>query len=147
MNSHKLLLIAILVSTLFSSCNMHEGGVRVSNNMEKYASEYINNKRLLNEGEKIIAYYDYTISCDGTEAAILTNKRLIYHNQQTTNTSINLNDITDIKYTIDSLIGYSIEVYSNDGNVLMIQIAPLQNGDTFLRLLKSKVSETEVNTK
>ena len=146
MNSHKLLLIAILVSTLLSSCNMHEGGVRVSNNMEKYASEYIDNKRLLNEGEQIIAYYDYTISCDGTEAAILTNKRLIYHNQQTTNTSINLNDITDIKNTIDSLIGYSIEVYSNDGNVLMIQIAPLQNGDTFLRLLKSKVSETEVNT-
>ena len=146
MNSHKLLLIAILVSTLLSSCNMHEGGVRVSNNMEKYASEYIDNKRLLTEGEKIIAYYDYTISCDGTEAAILTNKRLIYHNQQTTNTSINLNDITDIKHTYDSLIGYSIEVYSNDGNVLMIQIAPLQNGDTFLRLLKSKVSETEVNT-
>jgi len=146
LNSSKLLFIAILISTLLSSCDLHEGGVRVSNNMEKYASEYIDNKRLLNEGEKIIAYYDVTISCDGTEAAILTNKRLIYHNQETTNTSINLIDITDIQYTYDSLLGYTIEVYSNDGNVLMIEIAPLQNGDTFLRLLKSKVSETEVNT-
>ena len=135
----KLLLLSIIAFS-FASCNMNEGCVRVSNNMEKYALEYIENNQLLNEGEKIMAYYDYTISLNGTEAIILTNTRLLYHNQETTNTSINLKNITDIQHRRESFQGDIIEVYSADGNIFMIEIAPLNNGETFLKILKSKVS-------
>ena len=130
-------LLAILTSTLFFSCNMHEGGVRVSNDMEKYAFEYINDNHLLNDDEKLMAYYDNTIACDGTDAIILTDLRLIHHNKQTKNTSINLEEITKIHHRYESLIGDVIEVYISDGSIFKIEIAPLNNGETFLKVLNS----------
>ena len=130
-------ILAILISTLLFSCNMHEGGVRVSNDMEKYAFEYINDNHLLNDGEKLMAYYDNTIACDGTDAIILTDVRLIHHNKQTKNTIINLEEITKIHHRYQSIMGDIIEVYVSDGSIFKIEIAPLNNGETFLKVLNS----------
>lgn len=129
--------IAIAFCLLLTSCD--EGGVRVKSNMEKYALEYIENKDLLEADEEIVAYYDYTVSLDGTEAAILTNKRVMYHKSSTSTTSINLEDVKDINHRTENLIGEIIEVYSEEGDMLLIEIAPLNNGETFLKLLKAKV--------
>jgi len=143
MNTFKTLTAVLLFSILFLSCNMAEGGVKFSNNMDKYALEYIQKNNLLNEDEKIEAYYDYTVSMDGTEAAILTNTRVIYHNAEAETSSIFIKDIIEVKHREVSLIGDIIEMYTADGGSFVVEIAPLNNGELFLNLLKMKVGAVE----
>ena len=69
----------IFVVMIVWLATLPEGGVKLSNEMENYATEYIEDNEILEDGEKIVAYYDVTVSMDGSEAAILTNRRVIYH--------------------------------------------------------------------
>ncbi len=140
MNKYRVLAISIIFLSFITSCSMDTGGVKLNNNMEKYALEYIKNNNLLNEGEVISAYYDYTISLDGSEAVLLTNERLLYHNKETSDTSILLKDITDIQHREESLIGDIIEVYSENGDIFVIEVAPLNDGKLFLNALTSKTT-------
>jgi hypothetical protein len=86
-------LFFVLSILYLNSCNMDRFSnpkeeietVFFSDDMEKYAFEYINDNHLLNDDEKLMAYYDNTIACDGTDAIILTDVRLIHHNKQTKN--------------------------------------------------------------
>ena len=120
---------------------MNEGGVRTLNNLELYSLNYISDNKLLENGEKISAYFDYTILLDGTEAAILTDSRLIYHNKETITTSVNYSDIKNIDYKEESLIGYTIEITNNDSEVITIEIPPANNAEIFIKILKAKVKQ------
>lgn len=141
MKTYKIILSITLFSIFLSSCNLDEGGVRVSNNMEKYALEYISDNQLLNNKEKILAYYDITLALDGTECAFVTNSRLVYHKKETYTTSINLKDIIDIKHRDDGFPdGFTIEVTAKDGVFMIIEIAAWNDAEIFLKLLKSKAN-------
>lgn len=111
-----------------------EGGVRMSNEMEQYALDYIAEHNLLRETEEIIAYFDVTISLNGSEAAILTTERVIYHKGDRT-TSIDLKDIGDIEHRYEGIIGDIIEVSGKSGTRLKIEIAPLNQGESFYNAL------------
>jgi hypothetical protein len=127
------------VLLILTSCTFldKEGTVRVGSNMEAYALEYLENHEILYPDEKILAYYDYTISLDGTTAAILTDTRLIYHNQETTTTYFFLDEITKIDHYEKSIEGLFIEAWKGD-ELMMIEIAYWQGGDIFLNVLKKK---------
>lgn len=141
MKTYKIILSITLFSIFLSSCNLDEGGVRVSNNMEKYALEYISDNQLLNNKEKILAYYDITLALDGTECAFITNSRLVYHKKETYTTSIKLKDIIDIKHRDDGFPdGFTIEVTAKDGVFMIIEIAAWNDAEIFLKLLKSKAN-------
>ena len=116
------------------------GGVRVSNNMEPYALEYIYTHDILHADENILAYYDYTISLNGTQAALITNKRLIYHNEQTKTVSFNLDEITKINHYEKTLEGVFIEVWKGD-ELMVINIPPWNYSDVFLNVLTHKTSK------
>ena len=131
-----LVLSSLLILT---SCLDKEGTVRVGSNMEAYALEYLENHEVLYQDEKILAYYDYTISLDGTTAAILTETRLIYHNQETVTSYLLLDEITQIDHYEKSIEGLFIEVWKGD-ELMVIEIAHWQNGDRFLNLLKKKTN-------
>ena len=111
-----------------------EGGVRLSNDMGQYALDYLSSHQLLESGEELVAYYDATISLDGTEAAILTTKRIIYHKGGRSE-SIDLSDIEDIRHTKEVLIGDVFVIDSASGKPLKIEIAPLNQGGTFKAVL------------
>lgn len=123
-----------------------EGGVLFNNEMEEYAIKYIEEHKILNDGEEIIAYYDYTISLDGTEAAILTNERILYHKNESTK-GFNLIDIIDVKHRYDKTTGDIIELTNKDGKFMKIEIAPLNDGESFynalMGILKAKGVEVE----
>jgi hypothetical protein len=104
-------------------------GVKMSNEMDKYALEYISRYNILLLSEKLIAYYDVTTKMDGTEAALLTNQRIIYH-KNNTNTSINLSEIADVKHRSEAF-GDTIEVFSTSGQAMKIEIALWNGGETF----------------
>lgn len=133
---------AILIMVLlFGGClvwviTLPEGGVRLGNQMEPYALKYLEDNKILPENSSIVAYYDSTVNCTGEEAAILTKKQVIYHKEGNNNT-INLKDIKDIKFRKEPLVGDVIEIYSKDGNIMKIEIAPFNQAGTFINALKN----------
>jgi len=111
-----------------------EGGVKLGNEMDRYALDYIAEHQLLEPGEKVLAYYDVTISMNGEEAAILTPTRVLYHNHRET-TSIDLADIVDIRHRKEPLIGDILEIHATAGRSMKIEIAPLNQGESFKNVL------------
>ena len=109
-------------------------GVKLSNEMDQYALNYIAEHGLLNPGEEVLAYYDVTMAMDGTEAAIVTTDRVIYHKQGHT-TSIPMEDIQDVHHRYESFAGDIFEIQALSGRVMKIQIAPLNQGETFRNVL------------
>jgi len=111
-----------------------EGGVKMANEMDQYALDYLERHRLLESNEKVVCYYDVTLSMDGSEAAILTNARLLYHKGGRT-TAIPLAELADVQHHYESLIGDVIVARSAAGEMMKIEIAPFNGGETFLRAL------------
>ena len=121
-----------------------ESGVRMSNEMEDYALKYIKEHGMLEEGESVVAYYDVTISMDGTEAALLTDRRVLYHINGR-NTAIALTEIEDVDHSRETLVGDVIVVTGLSGRILKIEIAPFNQGKVFhealLRLWKGPAGD------
>lgn len=107
-----------------------EAGVKLSNQMDKYAIDYLAQHHLLNPGEKVIAYFDETVKMDGSEAAILTNQRVLYHKDGRT-TAVALGDVDGVQRGHEGLVGDVITVRSKSGESIRIEIAPLNGGDIF----------------
>lgn len=107
-----------------------EGGVRLGGKVEKYAVRYIEEHEILEPGEKILAYYDATTTLDGSEAAILTDRRLIQYTKGVTE-SVRLEEVEDIRHRKETLIGDIIEAEDSNGTIIMIEIAPLNQGESF----------------
>ena len=98
----------------------------------------VQQENILTPNERIEAYYDYTILLDATEGVILTNTRLIYYNSNYVQ-DFYLDNITEINSYEKTIEGLFIEVYSGE-EMMLIEIAALNGGDTFLRLLKRKTN-------
>jgi len=117
-----LILIVVVGIWLFTG---PEGGVRVPNDMEAYALEYLDENKILEDSEELLAYYDVTLSCNGSEAAILTTKRLIYHVKDRNDITMDLGDVEDIRHRQESFIGDVFEISATSGKTMKIEIAPL----------------------
>jgi hypothetical protein len=107
-----------------------ESGVKMANEMDAYALDYLDKHQILNQTERLLCYYDATISMDGSEAAILTNQRLLYHKQGRT-TAVPLVEVVDIEHHYESLLGDVILAHGAAGEVMKIEIAPLNGGELF----------------
>ncbi len=126
-------IIALLGWWLFSG---PASGVKLGNEMDPYALECLAEHQLLDAGEEVLAYYDATMAMNGTEAAILTKQRILYHKRGRT-TSFRLADARDVRHRNETLIGDVIEVEDSSGELLKIEIGPLNQGETFLNALRS----------
>jgi len=122
-----------------------EGGVRMANQMEPYALDYVRQNGLLNKTKKIVCYYDASIDWDATESAILTNERLIYDRPGLTSTML-LGDITRIDSRDDGVMGHIIDVQSHSGDRLRIEIALFNDGESFDQALRSAASAAAKKT-
>lgn len=110
------------------------GGVKLANEMDEYALEYIDKHGLMNDSEQLIAYYDATISLNSSECAILTTERVIYHKNKKTS-SMKLDDIMDIRHQYDKFVGDIIEIKNRNGVPFKIEVAPFNQGESFLNAL------------
>ena len=54
------------------------GGVLTSNQLPESVITFLDDNKIIGN-EEIIAYYDYTITLNNSESAILTNKNIIYY--------------------------------------------------------------------
>ena len=134
-----LILIMVFVIWLFTG---PVGGVRLPNDMEDYALEYLDEHKILEDSEELLAYYDVTMSLDGSEAAILTTKRVIYY-KSGRSSAINLDEIEDIRHRKETIIGDILEISATSGKTIKIEIAPLNQGETFKNVLMNAWENTK----
>ena len=132
----KLILISLICLLFIIGCGDDPGGVVSQNQISKETLEYIN-KNILNTNEKLVAYYDVTLLMDNSESATLTDKRVIYH-KNGRNSSILYEKIKRIDHKYTTLIGDTILIESASDDVMKIEIAPLNDGEIFLDLLKKR---------
>ena len=135
----KLKLLSLpLALFLISSCDLENpGGVLTNNQLPASVIEFFDNTDIL-QNEEIIAYYDVTIALDNSEAAILTNKNLIYYKYGRV-TRFPLSSIVSVE--AEDCFGLCIVATTRDDRVMEIEIAPLLGGDLFLELLKKQVDK------
>ncbi len=113
-----------------------EGGVRYTNNMEAYANERLAKDKVLQPGEKVQAYYDVTLQLDGSEAALVTDQRVIYTRGSTV-TAIPIADIASVQRGDGAAGGDLFTIVSKDGTRIVIEVAPFNGGDGFYSTLES----------
>ena len=115
-----------------------EGGTRLGYQMEEYAIIYQEDNELLADNEEVKAYYDYTLSLDGSESVYVTDARVFYQKDGQVE-AIPIADVTEITYKEESITGYTINVTGESNQRLQIEIAAYNNGDVFLDVLESEV--------
>jgi hypothetical protein len=125
---------AMMAGFLVWLFTLPDGGVKLANEMDEYALAYLEEHRLLNTGESLVAYYDATLLMDGTEAIILTDQRILHHRAPRT-TAVDLRQVADIRHRYETLSGDVFEVISRDGPPMKLEIAPLNGGETFHQIL------------
>ena len=136
-------IVIVVVGGVIWLINIPEGGgVRLTNEMEQYALDYLETHQILETNEEVLAYYDVTVQLTGEEAVILTNKRLIYHKEGVT-TDIYLENIEDIQHHYESITGDIIVVMSDTGEAMKIAIAPLNDGNVFYDVLLNAWKTTQ----
>jgi len=116
-----------------------ESGVKLPNEMDDYAIRYLADHKLLEEGEELRAYYDATIAMDGTEALILTDRRVMHHKGGRT-TAVALRDIESVDHHKEGLVGDVIQVKTRSGVRMKLEVAPLNGGEVFLAALRDQVA-------
>lgn len=127
------LLLALIIFAAFLPEDS-ESGVRLFDNIPSYASEYIKKHKILNNSEEIIAYYDQTITQNGSLAYILTAERIISH-KRGENSFFYLKNIVDITHRSGIIGEEIIEISINSGKTMKIEIDPLNGGETFYNVL------------
>ena len=133
----KLLLVPLF---LLYGCGDLEntGGVLTSNQLPQSVYKFIEGEDILSN-EKIVAYYDLTISLDNSESAILTNKNVIYYKWGRVE-KIALSSIKSIREV--DCFGTCILITDINEKLMKIDIAPLNGGPLFLELLKNSKQPT-----
>ena len=110
-----------------------EQGVSLPNQLDEISRGYIRDKGLLQEGETVRAYYDVTVSLDGSEIALITDRRVVYHKDGVT-TDLPLADIQDVSRTQEALSDNFL-ITGRGGQMLQVSIAPMNGGDTWAQVL------------
>ncbi len=123
---------ASLVAFSLACGDGSSGGVEVPNQMSAGDREHA--AAVLKPGESVRAYYDATISLDGTEIAMVTDQRVVYVLDKNV-TEIPLADVTDVVHSSDTISGDVIDVKGAGGQRLRVEIAPMNDGQVFLEVL------------
>ena len=127
--------LALFLGLAAGSDPSKTGGTLTGPQMDLYAVEYLEDNQMLEDGESVMVYYDATISLDGSEAAIVTDQRVMYHKNGRTQ-SIDLVDIQSIETADGGAIGDIIDITPNSGPAMHIEVAPLNGGDLFISELE-----------
>lgn len=128
----KLVVVAVAAATLACSGLSRESGVCLPNKLDKQAWSYIEDKGLVSPGENVLAYYDATVSLDGSEIALLTDQRAIYHLDGRT-TSLPWSEVTAIE-RVEVPMADGFLLSAANGQTMQIEIAVLNGGDVWERV-------------
>ncbi len=109
-----------------------EGGALPGGQMPPESVEHLLERGLIEQGERVVYYYDYTMRMNGDEACFFTDRRIVYHRGDQVN-AVDWDEVEDIQGWED--LGQVFEVQSVDGRYLRCEIAALNDGEAFYRAL------------
>ena len=112
-----------------------EQGVSLPDQIDEISWGHIKSNVALEDGEEVRAFYDNSVTLDGTDIALVTNRRVITHRNSNT-TALYLSEVTSIQ-RVDDVIGDAIEVTAEGGRMVRVPIAPMNGIDTFENILRS----------
>lgn len=116
-------------------------GVRTPNTLESYATNALMNFNILMPDERLLAYYDMSFLMNGTEAAIITDKRLIHHYKDESQ-SMSLDSVADVYLQFSpKVIHQSIDIKDSQGHFMRLAI--LHEQDVFHRILMDAWHRTD----
>jgi hypothetical protein len=93
-------------------------------------------RNLLKPDEPLLAYHDATVSLDMSEVTLVTPSRVVYAHGETA-AAMALVDVTKITHRTEGLLGDVIEITSEDGRTMRVQIAPLNGGESYVGVLET----------
>jgi hypothetical protein len=134
--------LALFCGLAMGSDTSETSGTLLPNQLSSGTLSYLENNGLLDSGENIRVYYDYTISMDDSESAWVSDQRVAYHSAPNT-TYMLLSDIASVDSREEGLMGTMIDVRSESGELMHIEIAPMNGGDTFVSELEYAWSNAE----
>jgi hypothetical protein len=108
--------------------SLPESGAVPGGQMRAESLDYLEEQGLLEAGERVVYYYDYTLRMTDEEACFFTERRVVYHRAGAVN-EIPWDDVESIDAWEDW--GQIIEVGSRDGRYLRCEIPALNGGEAF----------------
>jgi hypothetical protein len=130
-----LCLCGVPLAVVAWSASLPEGGVRAGNQLDEKTRALVNRKAHLGDDEEIVSFYDTTLNMDGSECAALTTSRVIYWTSSTVS-ELALADVESFTHHSEPIEGDIISITSTSGRLMKIEIAPLNDGATFVAALE-----------
>ena len=112
------------------------GGVILGEQVPQKTVETLKSRKLLGQNEALLAYHDQTIRLDMSEVTFVTAARVVHARGETIAT-IALADVTKVTHRSQGLVGDVIEIATEDGHAMHLEIAPLNGGDSYVNVLEA----------
>ena len=129
--------VGIVIGLIIVGGLLPDARVKRPNNMDSYAWEYVEKHHILQPGEDLVAYYDVTFFMDGSEAAIVTTQRVIYH-KDGRSFAVLLGEIEDITVEDEGWpTDHTITIRSRMTAPMVIRIASMDGGEVFSSAIHS----------
>ena len=113
--------------------NSPDGGVLTGSQLPAYARDLALNHEISGPDERVLVFYDESLSLDGSSCAFVTSSRVVYL-KDGLKTSFDLADVKDIQVQEGDL-GVDIIIEHVSGERMMIEIAALNRQEVFVKTL------------
>ena len=127
-------LVAMILFARFCGQVMDNGGVKTGNALTAKQRQGL--AGVVAPGEKVLAYYDSSLTGDQQELAILTSQRVVYIKEGHTS-QMPVANIVRCQIRDEGIVGDVIEVEGTDGELITIEVAPVNGGPTFFAAIEA----------
>ena len=110
-------------------------GVVLGAQIPQRTLEALRERRLLAANEGLLAYHDATIRLDMGELTFVTTERVVYARGETV-AVLPLAEVSRIHQHSETLVGDILDLATEDGRSMRIEIAPLNGGDAYAQVLE-----------
>jgi hypothetical protein len=112
-----------------------QGGVILGAQVPAKTLDALRERQLLGPKEIPLAYHDATVALDMSELTFVAANRIVHARGETV-VALPLVNVTKITHRSESIIGDVIEVSTNDGLTMRVEIAPLNGGESYVNVLE-----------
>lgn len=111
-------------------------GVVLGAQVPQKTVDALRERRLLGANEGLLAYHDATIRLDMGELTFVTPERVVHARGETV-AVLPLAEVTRIHHHSETLVGDILDLATEDGRSMRIEIAPLNGGDAYAQVLET----------
>ena len=133
-----LMAVALALAPVTSACSKHKdapAGVTPGLQVPDRIVQELKKSGAMAGDDILLAYFDYTVTLDGTEIAAVTRDRVLYEKDRRV-TAFKLADVEEITTHEEALIGDVFEIKDTVGQRLKIEIAAFNGGALFASILE-----------